>query len=412
MRWGIVTALTALLLALPASALAAPPSNDDFADREVLSGSLPIAASGSNKEATKEPEEPAAGSLGFDATGHSVWYEWEATVNGFVTVGTCGSPLRRPLLSVYTGTAVNALTQVAGEFASKGPECTGSEKATVTFKAISGVSYKIVVDGAMQFPEEEDPGQGPIELQIDKTPVPANDDFADATVLQGQMLDQVYVAGAYGHTWNATKEPGEPAHAGNPGGASVWYSWTAPSPGKYVLTACGRFFKTLLAVYTGSSVASLTGVASDDHECSVLRFDAVAGTTYRIAVDGKLDSGTGQPLMGYVSVNLYLEPPEPPREEGPPPPPYEVRRPDTVMGKKTIRPQRHSATFRFGSSEAGRGFYCKLDRRPFVGCQSPKTYRRLSPGPHVFKVAAIGPSGDRDFSPAVVRFRMPKAGAR
>lgn len=408
MRWGIATALAAFLFAFPAGALAAPPANDDFADREVLSGSLPIAVSGSNMEATKEPNEPTPDEFASGASGHTVWFEWEATFTGFATVSSCGGSIY-PVLGVYTGGELEDLTEVAGKFPTQGPECPDLDGKAVTFGAVDGVTYEIVVDGALGVFGEG--GQGSFNLEIEQTPVPANDDFANAEVLTGEMLGAIYVAGAYGHTWNATKEPGEPAHAGNPGGASVWYSWTAPSAGTHVVTGCGKFFKTLLAVYTGSSVAALTGVASDDHECSVLRFDAVAGTTYRIAIDGKLDSGTGQPLMGSVSVNLYREPPEPPVEVEPPPP-YEVRRPDTAIARKTIRPRRRSATFRFGSTEAGRGFYCKLDSRPFAGCKPPKTYRHLSPGLHVFKVAAIGPSGNRDFSPAVVRFRMPRAGAR
>jgi len=47
---------------------------------------------------------------------------------------------------------------------------------------------------------------------------------------------------------NATKEPGEPAHAGNDGGASIWYSWTAPSTGNVTITTEGSSFDTLLGV--------------------------------------------------------------------------------------------------------------------------------------------------------------------
>ena len=45
-----------------------------------------------------------------------------------------------------------------------------------------------------------------------------------------------------------------------------------------------------MGVYTGSSVSSLTTVASDDDSggnyTSKVTFNAVAGTTYQIAVDG------------------------------------------------------------------------------------------------------------------------------
>jgi hypothetical protein len=95
-----------------------------------------------------------------------------------------------------------------------------------------------------------------------------------------------------GSNVDATKEPGEPQHAGNPGGASVWYSWTAPASGDTTITTEGSSFDTLLGVYTGSSVGSLTEVTSNDDanfpldSTSSVTFNASAGTTYRIAVDG------------------------------------------------------------------------------------------------------------------------------
>jgi len=89
---------------------------------------------------------------------------------------------------------------------------------------------------------------------------------------------------------DATKQTGEPNHAGNAGGKSVWWNWTAPDNTSVTFTTKGSGFNTLLAVYTGSSVSSLTPVASDDNggQCgtSQLTFTPVSGTTYRIAVDG------------------------------------------------------------------------------------------------------------------------------
>ena len=52
----------------------------------------------------------------------------------------------------------------------------------------------------------------------------------------------------------------------------------------------GSSFDTLLGVYTGTAVGALTTVASNDDANgttqSQVSFAAVAGTTYRIAVDG------------------------------------------------------------------------------------------------------------------------------
>ena len=65
------------------------------------------------------------------------------------------------------------------------------------------------------------------------------------------------------------------------------------------------------------------------------------------------------------------------------------------------------ATFRFRSSEAGARFECKLDRRKVAGCKSPKRYRHLKPGPHLFKAWAIDAAGNKDPTPAKRRFRVP-----
>jgi len=51
----------------------------------------------------------------------------------------------------------------------------------------------------------------------------------------------------------------------------------------------------------------------------------------------------------------------------------------------------HATTvkFKFTASEKGAKFECKLDRKKFKPCKSPKTYKKLKPGKHVFKVRAV-----------------------
>lgn len=117
---------------------------------------------------------------------------------------------------------------------------------------------------------------------------PPNDNFANATtILLGQTLA--------GTNTGATKEPGEPNHAGNAGGKSVWWNFQALGTGPFVVKTAGSNFDTLLGVYTGSSVGALTAIASNDDfgglQSQVI-FNAIAGTTYRIAVDG-FNSGSG-----------------------------------------------------------------------------------------------------------------------
>jgi hypothetical protein len=130
---------------------------------------------------------------------------------------------------------------------------------------------------------------------------PANDDFAAAIVLAGDGESR----GA--NNFGAGKETGEPGHAGDQGGASLWYRWTAPRSGWVVVDACDTLFDTTLAVYTGDAVGALSPVASSHGSpaCASgpwLRFDADAGTTYRIAVDGF--SGDGEVAEGFFSLRL------------------------------------------------------------------------------------------------------------
>ena len=80
---------------------------------------------------------------------------------------------------------------------------------------------------------------------------------------------------------NATKETGEPDHAGNPGGKSLWYCWTATTNTPVTFDTLSSTFDTLLAVYTGNNVSSLTVVTNSD--------DIAGATNYvRQALDAAL----------------------------------------------------------------------------------------------------------------------------
>jgi hypothetical protein len=113
-----------------------------------------------------------------------------------------------------------------------------------------------------------------------------NNNFADRIVLTGPTVSTT------GSNSGATKETGEPNHGGNTGGKSVWWTWTAPTSGTVTIDTAGSNFDTLLGVYTGSSVSTLTTVASNDDDwnagvtTSKVTFNVTAGTVYQIAVDG------------------------------------------------------------------------------------------------------------------------------
>jgi Ca2+-binding RTX toxin-like protein len=66
---------------------------------------------------------------------------------------------------------------------------------------------------------------------------------------------------------------------------------------------------------------------------------------------------------------------------------------------------RRTVSFTFSSNEPGASFRCKLDRVPFKDCRSPRRYR-VRTGRHTVQIFAIDAAGNRDRSPALVKFQV------
>ncbi len=238
------------------------PSNNNFAGSAIggASGFL----TSSNTDATAQVGEPSVASL---SASTSVWYSWSAPASGPTIFNTRNSTFDTTL-GVYTGASVNALAAVA----------TNDDYITlqsrVSFNAVSGTTYRIQVGGFSA-------AHGTFNLQWGLNG-PANDEFSAAAALVGPT------GKAFGSNVAATGEPLEPAHITEPN-SSVWYSWIAPESGPAVMNTKDSTFDTVLGVYTGGSVGSLTQVAINDDSFSLqskVTFNAIAGTTYRIVVDG------------------------------------------------------------------------------------------------------------------------------
>ncbi len=123
------------------------------------------------------------------------------------------------------------------------------------------------------------------------------------------FANRISITGASNHfngsNLQATKESGETnifrsdqGDADNPGGKSVWWTWRAPYSGIVTFDTIGTHFDTLLGVYTGNSVSSLTFVAGDDDTAltlgadpasfatSKVTFQVAQGQDYAVVVDG------------------------------------------------------------------------------------------------------------------------------
>ena len=359
-------AITVCCAGLSTFAQGGPPFQltDNFANRPVIFGP-DYWITGSLSNATSEAGEPFIDGV---SSGQTVWGTWTAPSNGIVTLSATAASFS-PLLEVYIGSPYLGIGTYphssASDFATlslvasnnylacyeDGPcGCHWRERNQTTFHVAGGQAYQICVDSAIitdaSWVWQTDlwssysysvvqttnvPAGGEVQLGLQFTPAPKNDDFVNRIKLFGSRISMA------ASNAGATKQSGEPDHLGNPGGSSVWYSWTAPASGRVTLSTnevpdyappsswdggcgltvisvgpptCGNeidqnpppVFYPVFAAYTGMAVNSLTSAnclpMSLDSFPYAVEFDAVKGKTYQIAFDGNMGT-TGD-------ITLYL----------------------------------------------------------------------------------------------------------
>ena len=263
------------------------PANDAFAAAAPLPSAASVSIAGANLGAGAETGEPSHHS--YDSAKTSVWYAWTAPTGGALTIRAEGD--FQPVLAAYTGTTIAGLTRVRNQAQdwNGGPE-------QIRVRVEAGTTLYIAVDALGSL-------AGEFNLSLSLVPRPANDDLADAATITGLAAD---VAGS---TYGATQEECEPVHDDNYYDPSVWYSWTAPESGGVTLDTAGSGFPTVLGVYTGDEICKLTRVLlrrlNTAPTPAKRAFRAVAGRTYRIAVDGL------NAKMGNFKLSLRHSPPPP-----------------------------------------------------------------------------------------------------
>jgi hypothetical protein len=119
-----------------------------------------------------------------------------------------------------------------------------------------------------------------------------NDLFIDRALLTGTNIT------VQSSNLNATLDTGEPDFGV---GASVWWTWTAPTTGTLKVDTIGSDFDSTLAIYSGDSLTNLTELGVDDDgsgegATSQVILAVQAGTTYQIAVAG-YDSDAGNIVL-------------------------------------------------------------------------------------------------------------------
>ncbi len=323
-----------------------PPANDAFANRAII----PSMNSPVTSYTTSASYEPAETNW-LSGIGHTIWWSWTSSVSDEVAVLVVDGDDCWPI-NIFTGSSLAGLIQVANDYndvrfdaqagvtyqiavdtcwQDGGVKLVITRPPTLTVSspmdgAVFVLPASISVSGSASDPDgqiqgifvEAWPGLkfrsttpdfsfqwtnvsgGYYYLDVVATDNvgcqtwdsrfirvhPVNDDFANATPISGAPLT------AYGSNAGANKEAGEPNHAGQSGGSSVWWSWTPTSTGPVTIlcdiTNQWGSAWPLLGVYTGSDVSNLTLEADNapSHGTTALVSGTPSvGETYRIAVD-------------------------------------------------------------------------------------------------------------------------------
>ena len=275
-----------------------PPPNDDFANA-TTSGSVPFSHGPfGTTAATTEPSEP--GPTCGSPPNATVWYDFTPVSDGTYQADTLLGSDYDTVISVFTGTTLATLTEIACNNDEPSPGST--VQSLVQFTATVGTTYHIQVGGSGG-------ASGNLTFNLDELP-PTNDNFANATVV-GPLA---FTDGPLSTTLSTTEAGETLPSCGFGVGNTVWYNYSEPpGPGSNIIVdTIGSDFDTVLGVFTGAVVTSLTQVNCDDDAgglgTSQLSFPASGGTTYRIQVGGY--SGVTGNLVFKVDVaptTYYIE---------------------------------------------------------------------------------------------------------
>ncbi|HEX6350743.1 MAG TPA: PKD domain-containing protein [Candidatus Dormibacteraeota bacterium] len=245
MALGVISAVSAA----PLTALAAP-ANDD------ITGAIAIAAVPYSTSMDVSGASTAVDDPGFCYNSGSVWFSLTPAQNETLTINTNGSTYFA-VPSVYTGSP-GLLNPVACSYSS-----------SLSFSAAANTTYYLMV-GTCCFGGTLFSGN----LVLNVAGPPANDSFAGATAIGSLPYTD------HPDTTLASSEAGEPTPTCAYGGLgrSVWYSYTPVGTGS-VSAQATSMFTTVVAVYSGSSLSSLSQLACSSYG-GLATVRALAGQTY------------------------------------------------------------------------------------------------------------------------------------
>jgi PKD repeat protein len=241
------------------AAVASPPDNDSFANAATISA-LPYTDSGDLNGTSTEPGEFQF--FNCSPMQQTVWYKLPATPDSKAIVAN--------LEGSDSGVLFNVWMDFGGGLGNLGFVGCTFVGGSLRFTTQPGVTYYIQAGSV---------GTGPanLSLNVQLVPPPPNDNFENATVISARPYVDPFVDLA-----SASVEPGEqtlPPGAFTPILASAWYSYTPQVTERLMATGNSCCVTPIVAVYTGSSLQSLSAVTAHSGPGGAI-FLAEAGTTY------------------------------------------------------------------------------------------------------------------------------------
>ena len=264
-----------------------PPANDNCAD------AIATAVGGTYPGNTATGTNDATGSCGTSATAKDVWYSFEAPSDGTFTFSTCDAVGFDTVLSLWDTCGGAELfcdddTDFTCSFSGLRSEIrrtmTTGETVLVRLAGYNGASGAYVLHVGDVTPPP---------------PPPANDDCAGAIAI-GNGADQPYTTVSATDSGIAIATCGLPITIHN----DVYFTYQADCTGVVEMATCGTTYDTVIAVFDACGGTQIA--CNDDAEVactsgsalgSRLTFNAVAGTTYTVAVGAYLTNVTGAGLL-------------------------------------------------------------------------------------------------------------------
>src|SRR5918994_1786938 len=259
-----LTLLVFVLLALPGTALAAPPVNDNRADAEAIPA-FPHTLAATTAEATVERLDPQVSRCGrIEST---VWYRIDTAPDGLIALTVKGAAGVAPVLRIYRrgGSAIQE-----ADCASAGP----GGSASASLETVRGSSYLVVVGRRPGTPD------GGFELRAELFLPPANDNRSGAQAI-AKLPGSVR-----GTTLGATGDDADPARCGIDG-ATVWYRLGSRRDGRVLLrlAAAGQLDAAIVVIErVRSQSRHVPCDVTNRRGQATVSFASRRGATYLIAV--------------------------------------------------------------------------------------------------------------------------------